>query len=88
MRTEQGEARARATLKRKVEKAEHSWKQKLWHVSNQHFACEADAQSASARELKGLPVWLEVQSELVSAEHNEGRGRPRKDAAPTMQWHI
>ncbi len=88
VRTEQGEARAKATLKRQVEKAEHSWKQKLWHLSTQRFACEADAQSALARELKGLPVWLEVQSEFVSSEHHVGRGRPRKEAASTMQWHI
>lgn len=88
VRTEQGEARTRATLKRKVEKAERSWKQKLWHLSNQHFACEADAQSALTRELKGLPAWLEVQSELVSSEHHTGRGRPRKEAVSSMQWHI
>ena len=38
VRTEQGEARAQATLKRQVEKAEQRWKQKLWQLSNQHFA--------------------------------------------------
>src|SRR6266702_1451653 len=88
VRTEQGETRARATLKRQVDKAEHRWKQKLWHLSNQSFSCEADAQSALAREVKGLPVWLEVQSELVSSEHHAGKGRPRQDAAPTRHWHI
>ncbi len=88
VRTQQGEARTQATLKRQVEKAEQRWKQTLWHLSNQHFACEADARSALARELKGLPLWLDVQSEFVSSEHHEGRGRPRKDAAPMLQWHI
>jgi hypothetical protein len=38
MRTSEGEARAQTTLTRQVEKAEHSWKQKLWHFSNQRFA--------------------------------------------------
>jgi len=33
-------------------------------------------------------MWLEAQSELVSSEHHAGKGRPRKDAAPTLQWHI
>jgi transposase len=88
VRTRQGDARTQATFKRQVEKAEHSWKQKLWHLSNQHFACEADARSALARELKGLSLWLDVQSEFVSSEHHEGRGRPRKGAAPMIQWHI
>ncbi len=32
VRTEQGEARAQATLKRQAKKAEHHWKQKLWHL--------------------------------------------------------
>jgi len=44
--------------------------------------------SALKRELKGLPVWLEVQSELVSSQHHVGRGRPRKEAVPASQWHI
>jgi len=76
VRTEQGEARAQATLKRQVEKAEHSWKQKLWHLSNLHFACEADAQSALARALKGLPVWLEAQSVFHCREQCPGREHP------------
>ncbi len=88
VRTEQGEARAQATRKRKVDKAERNWKQKLWHLSNQRFACQADAEAALKRELKGLLVWLEVQSELVSSEHHTGKGRPRKEAVPTLQWHI
>lgn len=88
VRTEQGEARARATLKRQAEKAEQRWKQKLWHLSNQHVACQADAAAALKRERKGLPAWLDVQSEFVSSQHHVGRGRPRKDATPTMQWHM
>jgi transposase len=88
VRTEQGEARARATLKRQAEKAERSWKQKLWHLSNQRFACQADAEAGLKRELKGLPVWLEVQSESVSSQHYVGRGRPPTGATPMPEWHI
>jgi transposase len=88
VRTEPGEARAQDTLKRKVDKAEGSWKQKLWHFSNRRFACETDAHNALARELKGLPIWLEVQSELVRSHHHVSKGRPRKDAVPTLQWHM
>lgn len=88
VRTEQGEARAQATLKRQVEKAEHNWKQKLWHLTNQRFACEVDAQSAVTRERKGLPVWLDVQSEFVRVPHHIGKGRPKKEATLTLQWQI
>jgi transposase len=60
----------------------------VFHLSNQRFACEADAQSVVARERKGLPAWLEVHSELVRSEHHTGQGRPRKEAVPTVQWPI
>jgi hypothetical protein len=50
-------------------------RQKLWHLSNQRFACQADAEAALKRELKGLPCWLEVQSEFVSSEHHTGNRR-------------
>jgi len=73
VRTNQAETRAQATLKRQVEKAERQWKQKLWHLSNQHFAGFADAQCILARKLKGLLVWLEVQSEFVSSDLQEKR---------------
>ena len=73
----------------RLEKAEHQWKQKrLPSVQPTLCPAWADARSALARELKGLPVWLEVQSEFVSSEHHPGRGRPRKDATPAKQWHI
>lgn len=88
VRTSEGERRAQTTLKRQVEKAEHSWKQKRWHFSNQRFACQIDAEAALKRELKGLPAWLDVQSECVSAQHHAGRGRPRNGATPMLQWHA
>ena len=89
VRTNAGEARAQATLKRHVDKAEQSWRQKLWHLSNQRFACQADAQSALMRELKGLPTWLDVQSEWVSHVRHAGKGRPRKGTSPsTMEWQV
>jgi transposase len=44
---------------------------------------------STERELKGKPVWLEVQSELVAHPQYAGKGRPRKDASPTSsQWQI
>jgi transposase len=72
-----------------VSKAQSTWEQKCWHLGNRRFACEADARAALERELKGKPVWLEVQSELVAHPQYAGKGRPRKDASPTSsQWQI
>ena len=89
VRTKMGETRAQATLKRQVDKAEHTWRQKLWHLSHQRFACEADAQSELTRALKGLPPWLRVQSEVVSYGRHSGKGRPPKGASPvSTQWQV
>ena len=81
--------RAQQTLQRQVSKAQASWEQKCWHLGNRRFACEADARATLERELKGLPAWLEVQSEVVPHARHAGKGRPRKDASPaTQQWQI
>ncbi len=55
VRTKAGEAQARARVQRTVEKARAAWTQRLWHLSHQEFACEADAVAALERERKGLP---------------------------------
>ncbi len=58
-------------------------------MGNRCFACEADARATLERELKGLPAWLEVQSEVVAHARHTGKGRPRKGASPaTYQWQI
>ena len=89
MRTQASLQRAQQTLQRQVNKAHGNWEQKCWHLSNRRFACEADAQTAVERELKGKPVWLEVHSDLVAHLQYAGKGRPRKDASPTShQWQI
>jgi transposase len=77
--------RALQSIQRQVGKAQVNWKQKSWHLSNRHFACEADARAAVERELKGKPAWLEVQTDLVAHPQYAGKGRPRKDGSPVAQ---
>ena len=89
MRTHASQQRAQLTMQRQVSRAQTSWQQKCWHLSNRRFACEADARAALERELRGKPTWLEVQSEFVAHPQYTGKGRPRKDAGPaTYQWQI
>jgi transposase len=81
--------RAQATLQRQVSRAQASWERKCWHLSHQRFACEADARAALERELKGKPIWLEIQRDFVAHPRHAGKGRPRKEANPTThQWQI
>ena len=89
VRTQTSQQRAQLTMQRQASRAQTSWQQKCWHLSNRRFACEADARAALERELKGKPTWLEVQREFVAHSQYAGKGRPRKDVSPaTYQWQI
>ncbi len=89
VRTTASLQRAQGSLQRQVSRAQTSWAQKCWHLSNRRFACEADARAALERELKGKPAWLEIEVEFVAHPHHAGKGRPRKDARPaTHHWQI
>src|SRR6266700_3904256 len=89
VRTSASEQRAQASLQRQVSRAQTSWERKCWHLSNQRFACEADARVALERELKGKPSWLQVDSDIQAHPRHAGKGRPRKEASPaTYQWQI
>jgi transposase len=82
VRTRQAEERTRATVQRQVDKARETWEKALWHLSNQTFACEADAQAAMDKRLKTCPEWLQVQVQVVAHPQYERRGRPRIEAPP------
>jgi len=41
------------------------------------------------RELKGKPIWIEVQSQFVIHPYYAGTSLPRNDASPaTYHWQI
>jgi transposase len=89
VRTPEGIERARQTADKQAHKQQEHWQQKLWHVSKQAFACQADAQQAWEKSLKGLPAWLHVQSTPHSHPIFEGRGRPSRDQVPSgHRWHV
>ena len=89
VRTTQGQGRAGATLARQVEATRTQWEKALWHLGNQHFACEPDAQAALLQQLKKCPAWLRVDSHLVAHSKQARPGRPRKDMTPERTaWQI
>lgn len=89
VRTAAGEQRAKETMQRHVKRTQQNWEQRLWHLGNQRFACEADARVALQREVKTLPAWFDLQSSIVSHPRYESRGRPRKEAPPVdHEWQI
>ena len=81
--------RAQQTMQRQVNKAQTTWEQKCWHLSNRRFACEADARRCGGAGTEREARWLDIHSELVAHPQYAGKGRPRKDASPTsQQWQI
>jgi transposase len=89
VRTTRGEARAQATLERQIQQAQQTWEKQLWHLGNQRFACEPDAQAALAHQLKQRPEWLTVQAHLVPHSKQRRPGRPRQGTPPDrIEWQI
>jgi transposase len=89
VRTTHGEDRARATLRRQVDKTRAQWEKAFWHLGNQRFACAPDAQAALEAQLKKRPAWLTVQTQLVEQPKYGQPGRPHPGAPPDyVEWHI
>jgi transposase len=89
VRTTAGEERSRATLARQVEATRQTWDKALWHLGNQRFACAPDAEAALAQQLKKLPSWLSVESQLIAHAKQRRPGRPRTGTTPERtEWQV
>jgi len=89
VRTTQGQERARASLEPQVDTTRAQWETALWHLGNQRFACEPDAQAALVPQLKKRPEWLAVQARLICQPKQSRPGRPRKGTTPDRaEWQV
>jgi transposase len=87
--TDAGLARVRSTLAKRAQRDLDQWERQLWHLGNQAFACQADAQAEQQRQLKTLPVWLHVAGTVSSRPHYAGKGRPSQHRSPEHEtWHV
>ena len=87
--TQAGRERTRATLSRRAQQDQERWERQLWHLGHQDFACQADAEAELARQLKTLPSWLQVTSQVRERPHYASKGRPAKQAQPLRQsWRL
>ncbi len=76
-------------MEHKVKKTQQEWEKRLWHLSNQAFACEPDAQNAWEKALKGKPSWLIATFTLKEQKQYEQRGRPKKEASAAQTvWSL
>jgi transposase len=89
VRTQEGEERARATVQRQAQRDQETWEKRLWHLGNQTFACQPDAEAALAKTCQRLPARFVVESAVVAQASYATRGRPRNGTVPTQQtWQI
>jgi len=80
---------AQEQMENKVKKTQQEWEKRLWHFSNQAFACETDAHHAWEKALKGKPSWLLATFTLKEQGQYQQRGRPKKEAAPDhTAWYL
>lgn len=86
--SEHAYTREMKTFEKNLEKERSRNEKDLWHLSNQAFACEADAETAVLKFAKKLRHQRLDYSVLQKPRYT-GKGRPAKGAVPdTVDWHI
>jgi transposase len=80
---------AQEQMEKKAEKTNQQWEKRLWHLSNQAFDCQTDAQNAWEKALKGKPSWLIATFTFKEQKQYQQAGRPKKESMPDKTvWHL
>lgn len=77
--SEQAYKREKITFEKKMAKDQKVLEKECWHLGNQLFSCEADAQVAVAKLQKRYQFFL-LQTQIASAEKYIKQGRPVEGA--------
>jgi len=83
--SEKAAVRENATLQRNIQKELDAYTKVLWHLGNQVFKCEHDAEEAGLRVIKAMKYHRVASWSTEPIIKHEGRGRPKKDATPVSQ---
>lgn len=81
--SEQAYQRECKTLAKHIHVTEESLKKDIWHLGNQVFHCENDAQEALDKFAKKL-LYHKISSDIEPVLQYKGKGRPAKDAKPSI----
>jgi transposase len=80
---------AQEQMEKKVKQTHQQWEKRLWHLSNQAFDCQTDAQNAWEKALKGKPSWLIATFTFKEEKQYQQRGRPKQDGMPDKTvWYL
>lgn len=74
------------TLNKRIKVEEESMTKKLWHLSNEVFTCEKDAQKALKKLTKELK-YHKATSSVEKVHQHSNKGRPKKGAIADIVGH-
>jgi transposase len=80
--SEQAYSREVKTLEKNIEKENEALTKKGWHISNQVFQCEKDAEK-HALEIKS-PKYHQISFEIEELMKHQRKGRPKKGEEPSV----
>ena len=75
------------TLEKNITKEYESLTKDVWHLGNQEFCCEKDANDA-LKSLQKSIKYHTLSSEIATIKKFTGRGKPKKDAVATIVYQI
>ena len=78
--SEQAYSRERATFETNLAKQDENAKKELWHVSNQIYGCETDANKALEKAMKKFPYHEMKFAKIEPILKFSGKGRPKPEA--------
>lgn len=81
--SEQAYVREIKTFERRLEEMTKTQEKALWHLGNQVFQCEKDA-AKSVKAFSKKLILHKVETTIEEVKQHKSKGRPAKDAAPTV----
>lgn len=84
--SEQAHRREKGALEKKLMKQDEQLSKALWHLGNQAFGCEADAEKALKPIRKKHPLFT-IEVEVEAIEKHASRGRPKPDAQKVISGY-
>ncbi len=84
--SEQAYAREKKTMERNLEKKEAELKKAIWHLGNEVFGCETDAETEVSKLRKQYPLY-HVDGQAIPVLKYAARGKPSAESKPEVKGY-
>jgi transposase len=75
-----------ATLNRNISKEHAEYEKKFWHIGNEVFSCQQDAQ-VSINKISKKMKYHQPKTKILEVRKHEKSGRPQKDEKPVLKGY-